>query len=727
MTVYLNSVLIVLKKQLPVKYYLEHFNELIRYIHQVCQPLLQPSQRELLQRYSQLPEPELCLLVRFYSRKTAFLDVSSLSYSELAEIPALAERLEGKGLLTPAKPSNIDLLLSCLSKTQLVELSTVFQPQERPNLSANKASWVAAMTTELQAGQWQPELLPGRYYCATHQSDFDYFLFLFFGKLGGSLSQFSMRDLGLLATRDDSQTINAHFEEYDEAQSAYHYAARVEGLKQISAAQLNTWQGELLKGDFPEVVGHYAQSLFADYSYKLAKLSKDEPEHYEALLALSPHPKAREALIRHCYSAGQHQWVQEQLEDILDGADDESLMLFASDFYQRKFHKKRTSLLTDMLRASRPALVIDEAFKGHTEQGVVDYYRRQGDVAVHGENALWLSLFGLTFWHELYINPKSTVANAFSRSPKVLKEGRFYSLLASEIEARLEQVNTKQAWQKWLIRQVTQYYQQPNRLFTWHEDILAPLTLLIEHGDIAQLHGVMRLICQHFEQLRSGFPDLMIIDKHGKLRFEEIKAQGDSLSRNQVITLSKLSDVGLDVRVQAVQWNVAADQPYVIVDIETTGGNKDYDRITEIAMIKVQNGQVIDSWTSLVNPDRNIPQRIQNLTGINNAMVASAPIITELLEAIAAFTQDAIFVAHNVNFDYGFIRQAFARHQYAFSRAKLCTVQLARKHLPGLPSYSLGKLCQQLGIELTQHHRAMADANATAELFLQINEIRQAQ
>ena len=93
-------------------------------------------------------------------------------------------------------------------------------------------------------------------------------------------------------------------------------------------------------------------------------------------------------------------------------------MLFASDFYQRKFHKKRTSLLTDMLRASRPALVIDEAFKGHTEQGVVDYYRRQGDVAVHGENALWLSLFGLTFWHELYITLKARWRMRFPAAPK---------------------------------------------------------------------------------------------------------------------------------------------------------------------------------------------------------------------------------------------------------------------------------------------------------------------
>ncbi len=99
-------------------------------------------------------------------------------------------------------------------------------------------------------------------------------------------------------------------------------------------------------------------------------------------------------------------------------------------------------------------------------------------------------------------------------------------------------------------------------------------------------------------------------------------------------------------------------------------------------MVKVVNGEVVAKWQSLVNPMRRIPQKITELTGITQAMVSDAPVFFEILEQVELFSQGAIFVAHNVNFDYGFIRQEFARVGREFSRAKLCTVQLGRKFVP---------------------------------------------
>lgn len=156
---------------------------------------------------------------------------------------------------------------------------------------------------------------------------------------------------------------------------------------------------------------------------------------------------------------------------------------------------------------------------------------------------------------------------------------------------------------------------------------------------------------------------------------------------------------------------------YAVTDIETTGGSIAHGRITEIAIVLTDGEQIIDRFSTLVNPEQLIPPNITHLTGITNEMVANAPLFHEIIPQIESFTQGAIFVAHNVNFDYGFIRESYNRAGERFQRKKLCTVRLSRKIIPGFPSYSLGKICGQLGIPLTDRHRALGDADATALLL----------
>lgn len=156
---------------------------------------------------------------------------------------------------------------------------------------------------------------------------------------------------------------------------------------------------------------------------------------------------------------------------------------------------------------------------------------------------------------------------------------------------------------------------------------------------------------------------------------------------------------------------------YAIIDIETTGGNSDSDRITEIALFLHDGEKVTGSWSTLVNPERRIPYRIQMMTGITDEMVANAPKFYEVARQLVEMTEDRVFVAHNVGFDYNFVRNEFSRLAFPYKRKKLCTVKLAKKLIPGLPSYSLPKLAPRLGIEIKVQHRAEPDARATVELF----------
>ncbi|MGB0837308.1 MAG: exonuclease domain-containing protein [Flavobacteriaceae bacterium] len=157
---------------------------------------------------------------------------------------------------------------------------------------------------------------------------------------------------------------------------------------------------------------------------------------------------------------------------------------------------------------------------------------------------------------------------------------------------------------------------------------------------------------------------------------------------------------------------------YAIVDIETTGtGGPKGQKITEISVFLHDGTQIIDEFTSLVNPESNIPQFITGLTGIDNSMVADAPKFYEIAKQVHQITEDAVFVAHNVNFDYNIIAAEFESLGGQFKRKKLCTVRLSRKLIPGLNSYSLGKLCKSLDIPLSDRHRARGDAAATVILF----------
>jgi DNA polymerase-3 subunit epsilon len=156
---------------------------------------------------------------------------------------------------------------------------------------------------------------------------------------------------------------------------------------------------------------------------------------------------------------------------------------------------------------------------------------------------------------------------------------------------------------------------------------------------------------------------------------------------------------------------------YSIVDIETTGNSS---KITEISIFVYDGEQVVDEFTSLVNPEQNIPPFITNLTGITNAMVRQAPKFYEIAKKVNEITKDTVFVAHSVNFDYNIIRKEFRELGFDFKRKKLCTIRLSRKLIPGLRSYSLGALCAHQSIPIRNRHRARGDAEATTQLFEQL-------
>jgi len=159
---------------------------------------------------------------------------------------------------------------------------------------------------------------------------------------------------------------------------------------------------------------------------------------------------------------------------------------------------------------------------------------------------------------------------------------------------------------------------------------------------------------------------------------------------------------------------------FSIIDIETTGANRDGQRIIEIGIINFDGHEVEETFSTLINPEKPISYQIQRLTGIDNEMVAHAPKFFEVAKKIVEMTEGRIFVAHNVFFDYKFLQREFSDLGYAFKREVFCTCKSARRVFPGLPSYSLKNLSLHFNLERESAHRALSDAKDAFELFRQI-------
>ena len=156
---------------------------------------------------------------------------------------------------------------------------------------------------------------------------------------------------------------------------------------------------------------------------------------------------------------------------------------------------------------------------------------------------------------------------------------------------------------------------------------------------------------------------------------------------------------------------------YAIVDIETTGSYAAANGITEISIHVFDGNKVVEIFETLINPCQPIPRYIQAMTGITDDMVAQAPTFDKVADKIHSILEGKVFIAHNVNFDYSFVKAHLAEHGYVFNSKKLCTVRLSRKIFPGFQSYSLGNICDSLGILIRDRHRAGGDTEATVQLF----------
>lgn len=689
---------------------------MLSFVAERYEAVLGDEHRAFIQDFMALPVPAQCLYARLAGRKGSVFNLEKLSYQEIPHLTKQSNILRGLGFISAVNENAYGDYLSSLSKADLIFFMTRYICASAYRVSWKKAVLVDAALAHIP---FTDGLIEAGYIVQSRQEALQYCLFLYFGKIETNLQNFTLRDLGLVKTPDFKADYGARFDTAREAQAAYFYARGLHRFKHGTDSDVaglvdavDDWPAPLCA-----VSTHSRDKLLQ----KLGGLSErlSDIDMALSLYGRSETPLCNERIIRLRYSRGETEWVEARLLKLIDnpGSDDEHN--FAQDFYARKYKKKRTSLITDILRSS-DIIEIDEAYRNQPEAATRRYYEAKGMAVYHTENGLWRMLFGLLFWDELYGEHAAGFYNSFERLPAILKSGGFYEAFKGRIETRLETLSSPQEAFVKLLKTISRHHNTPNGIFRWNGAGVEAVKALLLHASPEALTQILRSMAQDYGHMKDGFPDLMCIE-NGGVRFIEVKAEGDVIRRNQLSRIQQLRAAGFRTDITRINWVIDPNQIYVVVDVETTGGRAGLHRLTEIGAVKMQGGKIIGEWQSLLNPERSIPPNITRLTGITQEMVSRAPLFAEVADSFSEFMGDAIFAAHNVNFDYGFISSEFKRLDRRFRHPKICTCSSMRKLYPGYRSYSLKNLCREFEIDLTSHHRALCDAKAAAELLKLVN------
>lgn len=700
-------------------YYHDHFHEMLRFVEDVYQAVLDPHHRKFIQTFRALSMDAQCLYIRMANRKGTVFYKKSLHYDEISGCEQAIKELLGQGFIIHLNSSYYADWLDLFSKNELYQIA------KKAQLEGIRASWSKQklsryVFTQLTFNQLCRYVEPSLYFIQNKTEPLSFLLFLFFGKLDMDMKSFALRDLGLIRV-NSHKVYSARFETANEARVCYFFSRIIADLKEKKIVDLVALYETTI--NTLECETDTAQILSDQALFILGKALEKENDTERAirLYSLSDFPGSKQRLIRLLYNQNQKDNVRQLLEAILEDPANDEDYYFASDFYARKFGKQRLSEQTVLLRSGQ-TIKVDEAFRDAPEYAVQCHFKQSGWTSWHTENNIWLCLFGLLFWDELFNSPRSLHCS-FDRLPQCLKDRSFSQIFFSEIQRKLDKVRNGKAIEI-ILRTLTKYHRKPNGIFAWYMVNIETINALLDSSNCDATAFILQTMADDYPVMKDGFPDLLVLHESG-IRLIEVKAEGDVLRRNQLTRLRQLKKAGFECEIIRTQYSFNPNQDYVVVDIETTGGQKTYHRITEIGAVKIRNHEVIDEWQTLINPERHIPANITKLTGISNNMVKNAPIFSEIANDFNEYVYGAIFAAHNVNFDYGFISMEYQRLEQSFRYPKICTCASMRRYYPGHKSYSLANLCQMYNIPLETHHRALCDAKAAGHLLNLVNQKRE--
>ena len=602
-----------MKKDLPIFYYLEHWLYVIEYVNNQYQHILSPDIKKFIHDFYRLDKSSQALFTRTINKKKHVFSVDVFEYGEIDDIQSASSILIAQGFF---KNPEIDSLLDVFQSLTLKDLKSLIESNAiflKKGMST-KAKLIAELSEFYQQNAYRE--LPFKlesFVINNYLGCVEVIQYLYFGNLKNNTSQFALRDLGVVKSKK-KRIASQNYKSIVDVKNEIFLEQVVLKLGRKNIIELGSEHQSKLLSLIPST--RKAKKLKGDALLLLAKIKikKGLTEEAFSHLKNSNHPQSDIDFIKLAIKKRSQDELQKILEDYIDNPPNDETYYFAIDCYARLFKGASLKENTLVLKESE-TIFLDEAFKSSPEWGAVQHYQRLGFRAYRTENKFWRCLFRLVFWDVLFEGDE-VYSSEFDRLPQAVINNTFYSQFKQQINDTLHKIEKGQGFHR-LLKNLTAHMGQPNGIFRSSWINIEAITTFFENADNQAISQMLRLIAENYLQMRDGYPDMMLLDKNG-LQFVEIKAEGDVIRQNQMVRMKQLSNIGIQTKVIKVHYFFNPEQPYTVVDIETTGGKSGLHRITEIAAIKMVNNQVIDKWHTLINPERHIPKNITKLTGISN-------------------------------------------------------------------------------------------------------------
>lgn len=699
-------------KKLPDGYYLRHFETITKFYKDQYNFGFSDLIDSFLSKFEELSEYEKRLTIRLANLKNNFHKKNSFSYEDIPNCEIVLGGLLKKGFVRDLSTEDVPAFVDSLKKDDLVALL------EASGEKFKKASKKTELISLIHAGHFSlaKKWSRGVFISESYLTEIEYLCFLFFGEYTRNLSQFSLRDLGIRKTSEFSVTGVMLFDQQEDAWEEFQYAREYKSLKGKSCAYLrHRYLNSLeLKAPLRDVLK--ANNYFNRMLVEITKLCPLKSCEKVKLLSLGSAAPARIKLSRLLLQSGSSEKSLAVLNEIIENPSSDNEYLEASNILRIKFEKEGKSELSDILESAK-ILKLDDSCRSNVERGVINHLSKQDQEVFFAENNLWRSLFATLFWDILFTN----MENEFRRTPRMLVTGTFWSENKDYITDVIEKLYDPKTTRS-LTKTFAENYGKKNNMFRWRKTGLDQILKILALKSSA-VQNLLLLMASDYMKVKSGFPDLVSIQDN-QIELVEVKGEGDVLRINQLAQMKRLKSCGFDVSILKVLYTIDPEQTYVVVDVETTGGRASNHKVIEIGAVKVKNGVVLEEYSTLINPLRPIPKFITKLTGISNDCVKGAPLFSEIAQEFFEFCDGSVFAAHNVNFDYSFIKEEYRRIGKRFKLPKFCTCARARSILKGPKSYGLANICEYYNIDLKTHHRALCDAKAAAEILFLINNAR---
>lgn len=556
------------KKELPPKYYLEYFEYVLTFVKEKYGSLLKTEEWRFLRKYHCLTEDARCLFIRFSNRKGLFFRTGKVKYAEIEDIPkCLAELLE-QGFVSKLSPekhlSVAPGLLQIFTKPELLKL---FGDKELKKL--NKADLVETIINEFDFDDVTEAV----------NSDFDdiikvnfereaaFMKFLFFGNRYLDMTEFVVRDLGLISYyRHNDDELVARFADRKDAEDKWLISDQYELFKQLkgTAEPKEVFDWFITFNDSLEDLSDIALPSYERLILKIGRYLEREKHYDESLeiYRLTSAVPSRERQVRTLEKLKNTEGATALCEEMIASSFNADEHFFATDFIARlKAKKPRRKSTTEELKAAK-LITVPYEYKNRVELGSINYFiEEKGYEATFAENHLWRGMFGLIFWDIVFDPSLVAFHHPFQRRPSDLHLPAFYEKRKTQIIDHLESFDSVEK----LLTEMGNCYEQhqgiANPFVIWLDEIWTMIRKAIECIGLENCKKVVHEMAKNIIENSRGFPDIFVWNPSNKdYEFIEIKSPTDNLSNQQLYWLRFFTDIGVNARVLRVNFEEPLDE-----------------------------------------------------------------------------------------------------------------------------------------------------------------------